>query len=92
MDTDPSTALRTSLVNRLLARDEGQFLEFKSAHERPGGVRLKRRKAAGVARDIAETLSAMANADGGTLLLGLEDDKTVTGVDHPTANLKAMRA
>ena len=91
MDTDPSTALRTSLLNRLLARDEGQFLEFKSAHERPGGVRLKRRKAAGVARDIAETLSAMANADGGTLLLGVEDDKTVTGVDYPDDKLALFR-
>jgi len=78
-------------VNRLLARDEGQFLEFKSAHERPSGVRLKRRKAAGVARDIAETLSAMANADGGTLLLGVEDDKTVTGVDYPDDKLALFR-
>lgn len=48
------------LLNRLLARDEGQFLEFKSAYERPDGVRLKRRKAAEVAQDIAETLSALA--------------------------------
>ena len=91
MNTDPSTALRTSLLNRLLARDEGQFLEFKSAYEQPGGVHLKRRKAAEVARDIAETLSAMANADGGTLLLGIEDDKTVTGVDYPEDKLALFR-
>lgn len=79
------------LLNRLLARDEGQFLEFKSAHERPGDVGFKRRKATGVAWDIAETLSAMANADGGTLLLGVEDDKTVTGVDYPDDKLSLFR-
>jgi len=79
------------LLSRLLARDEGQFLEFKSAYERPAGARLKRRKATEVARDIAETLSAMANADGGTLLLGVEDDKTVTGVDFPEDKLALFR-
>jgi len=81
----------TELLNRLLARDEGQFLEFKSTYERPGGAGLKRRKAIEVARDIAETLSAMANADGGTLLLGVEDDKTVTGVDYPDDKLALFR-
>ena len=81
----------TELLKRLLARDEGQFLEFKSACERPGGVRLKRRKATAVAKDIAEALGAMANADGGTLLLGVEDDETVTGVDYPDDKLVLFR-
>ena len=81
----------TELFKRLLARDEGQFLEFKSACERPGGVRLKRRKATAVTKDIAEALGAMANADGGTLLLGVEDDKTVTGVDYPDDKLALFR-
>ena len=40
------------LLTRLLARDEGQFLEFKSAYDRPGDVRLKRRKATEVDRTI----------------------------------------
>jgi len=79
--------METELLKRLLARDEGQLLEFKSTYERPDGVRLKRRKATDVVRDIAETLSAMANADGGTLLLGVEDDKTITGVDYPDDKL-----
>ena len=79
------------LLSRLLARDEGQFLEFKSAYERPGGVDLRRRKATAVAWDIAETLSAMANADGGTLLLGVEQDRTVTGVDYPDDKLTLLR-
>jgi ATP-dependent DNA helicase RecG len=79
------------LLNRLLTRDEGQFLEFKSVYDRLEGARLKRRKATGVLKDIAETLSAMANADGGTLLLGVEDDKTVTGVDYPDDKLALFR-
>jgi len=83
--------MNTDLLNRLLVRDEGQFLEFKSAYERPDGTRLKRRKATDVAWDIAETLSAMANADGGTLLLGVEDNKTVTGVDYPDDKLALFR-
>jgi ATP-dependent DNA helicase RecG len=33
----------------------------------------------------------MANADGGTLLLGVEQDKTVTGVDYPDDKLTLLR-
>ena len=62
--------------------DEGQFLERKSAYQRSDG-QPRQRKAADVAWDIAETLSAMANADGGELVVGVEDDGLVTGVPHP---------
>ena len=79
------------LLSRLLARDEGQFLEFKSACERPGATTPRRRKATAAAWDVAETLSAMANADGGTLLLGVEKDRTVTGVDYPDDKLTLLR-
>ena len=51
---------------------------------------MKRRKPAKVARDIAETLTAMANADGGTLVLGLEDDGTPTGYDYPEDRLALL--
>ena len=46
----------------ILRHPEGQFFERKSCYERSGG-RVRRRNARSVARDIAETLSAMANAD-----------------------------
>lgn len=62
--------------------DESQFLERKSAYQRADG-QARQRKAADVAWDIAETLSAMANADGGELIVGVEDDGTITGVPHP---------
>lgn len=35
-----------------------------------------------MAWDVAATLDAMANADGGTVLLGVEDYKDITGVDY----------
>ena len=69
-------------LRELLKRDEGQFLEFKSLWDldndrsRP----LKRRKV----RDwIAEYVAAFANADGGTIILGVDDDGTPSGHDYP---------
>lgn len=37
--------------------------------------------------DVAETLAAMANADGGELVVGIENDGTVTGVSQPEDRL-----
>lgn len=51
----------------------------------------KLRPARAVARDVAETLGAMANADGGALVIGVEDDGTVSGVDYPEDRLKPIR-
>jgi ATP-dependent DNA helicase RecG len=66
-------------IARWQAAEEGQFFERKSAWDR-SGPRPKPRKAADIARDIAETLCAMANADGGELVVGIEDGGTATGV------------
>jgi len=65
---------------------EGQFFERKSCYDR-SGRRPKRRSARSVARDVADTLAAMANADGGTLALGIEDDGTPSGVGYPQDRL-----
>jgi ATP-dependent DNA helicase RecG len=60
---------------------ESHFREFKSAQDRsiepakPRDVKL-------VCKDIAETLVAFANADGGELFVGIEDDGTVSGVHY----------
>jgi ATP-dependent DNA helicase RecG len=66
----------------LLEREEGPFLESKSLWDLSTGSRrtLDRRKA----RDlVAEYVAAFANADGGTLILGVEDDGTSTGHGYP---------
>ena len=81
--TSPQTTLFTeSELRALLEREEGQFLEFKSLWDLSTGKRraLERRKA----RDlVAERVAAFANADGGTLLLGVEDDGVPSGHGYP---------
>ena len=74
----------------VLHNPEGQFLERKSCYDR-SGERVRRRDVRSVATDIAETLSAMANADGGTVVVGVEDDGTPTGVDYPDDRLNVLR-
>ncbi len=63
----------------LTTQPEGQFLERKSCYDRMGRT-PRPRPIKEVARDVAEALAAMANADGGTVVLGIEDDGTVSGV------------
>lgn len=73
----------------LKTQREGQFFERKSCYDR-SGKRLKRRDVRSVSKDLAETLSAMANADGGTLALGLENDSTPTGINYPKDRLQVI--
>lgn len=68
-------------IRQTIILGESQFREFKSALEGVPGSK-KAREWRSVARDIAETLVAFANADGGELLVGVEDDGTVTGFSY----------
>jgi ATP-dependent DNA helicase RecG len=80
--SNAASSLSADELRALLQRDEGQFLEFKSLWDREGDSprRLERR----VVRDkIANVVAAFANADGGTLILGVEDDGMPTGHDYP---------
>jgi predicted HTH transcriptional regulator len=74
--------LTESELRALLRRDEGQFLEFKSLWDLRAGARtpLDRRS---VRDGIAECVAAFANADGGTLLLGVEDSGEPSGHGYP---------
>ncbi|MEI7482901.1 MAG: ATP-binding protein [Elusimicrobiota bacterium] len=60
---------------------EGQFLERKSCFNKrtrtPKPLPLKN-----IAAEIAETLVAFANADGGELVIGLDDDGTSSGLPY----------
>ncbi|MFQ5853651.1 MAG: helix-turn-helix domain-containing protein, partial [Candidatus Binatia bacterium] len=71
------------------ALPEGQFFERKSAYDR-SGTRQRRRKVTDIAWDIVETLCAMANADGGELVVGIEDDGSITGVPHAEDRIRLL--
>ena len=52
-----------------LRLDEGKTLEFK--------------RDLSSARNILRTVSAFSNTSGGTILIGIEDDRTVSGLENP---------
>lgn len=68
---------------------ESHFREFKSCFEGPR-ERKKARPVTGVAKDVAETLVAFANADGGDLLVGVEDDGMISGVPYQADDLRTL--
>ncbi len=69
--------LKEQDLEHLIAVPEGQTLERKSPRIHP--------------RDLATTLIAFANADGGRLLIGVEDDGTVSGLDPVADQEQAER-
>ena len=70
---------------------ESHYREFKSALDGVPGKKKPRRFAL-ICSDIGEALVAFANADGGELLIGVEDDGTITGVPHSEQEIAAMLA
>ncbi len=61
-----------------IALGESHFREFKSAlHGLPGAKQPRAKKT--IKEDICETLVAFANADGGELLVGVEDNGEISG-------------
>jgi ATP-dependent DNA helicase RecG len=76
-------------LHRWTTTPEGQFFERKSAVHGPSQAK-RARNARDIAWDVAETLAAMANADGGELVVGLEDDGTLTGLRVPEDRMPAI--
>ena len=70
---------------------ESHFREFKSALHGPPDAK-KPRSSKSICRDIGEALVAFANGDGGELLIGVEDDDSITGInalsEHDMASLR----
>ena len=60
-------------LEELLTKKEGQTYDRKSARKDPNG--------------LSNHIVAFPNADGGTLVIGIEDDFTVTGIDDYTNNV-----
>lgn len=63
-----------------LQLNESHFREFKSGCEGTPSKKIAR-KPKDICVDIAQTLVAFANADGGELLVGVEDNGTILGLD-----------
>ena len=76
-------------IGLLLKQERGQFLEFISAFEYRRSAGQKKREE-DLAREIVRALSGMANADGGTVLVGIEPDKSVTGIPHDRDEFDAL--
>ena len=66
----------------VLSRGEGQFVEFKSAWDR-GSAPARPLDRRALRDKIADVVTAFANADGGLLLVGVDDDGTATGHGYP---------
>lgn len=70
---------------------ESHYREFKSAFEGPPGVKRPRDRK-DVCADVAKTLVAFANADGGELFVGIEDDGEITGLQYDADGLEQIKA
>ncbi len=68
---------------------ESHFREFKSAVDGSEGVK-KPRQVKEICKNIAKTLVGFANADGGELIIGVEDDSSVTGVPHDNNGIQLL--
>jgi ATP-dependent DNA helicase RecG len=72
-----------------LRQERGQFLDFVSAYEHKNrGARKKPTE--DLARELARLISGMANTDGGTLLVGVEPDRSVTGIPYGPEELRSL--
>ena len=70
--------MTTNALNRLAQEGEGLHLEFKHKAADP--------------QKILREIAAFSNAQGGTLLIGVDDDGTVRGVKDPQEEIYAMQA
>jgi ATP-dependent DNA helicase RecG len=66
--------MKTQIIEKLIAQGENSALEFKSAQVRP--------------ETVAKELVAFANSQGGILLLGVEDNGEITGVENKNERRK----
>jgi len=88
------TDMRLRLQERILGDielGESHFREFKSALEHAPDGATKPRPVKEICRNIGEVLVAFANADGGALFVGVEDDGTISGILHNPSQIEAMK-
>lgn len=91
MGTPTDALLLLERVRNTIQLGESHFREFKSALEGPEGAK-RARMAKKISADVGEALVAFANADGGELLIGVEDDGSITGVPHTVGDIEQILA
>ena len=86
-----SAHLTADEIPRALSQGEGQFREFKSAWDRssepPGKLNWK-----SLRDKIADAVAAFANADGGLLFVGVEDDGHPNGHGYSDEAVEGLLA
>jgi len=65
--------MEEQFLRQLISQGEGKHIEFKSAKR-------------SVPSDLYETVVSFSNTEGGTLLLGIEDDGTISGIEETFKN------
>lgn len=75
-------------VKNAITLGESHFREFKTALESP--KKKKPRQTKKICEDIGEALVSFANADGGEIIVGVEDDGTITGIPHSKEDIHQM--
>ena len=76
-------------VKEILKEDENRFLEFKSSSR--WDYRQKKTNAE-LEKVILKTLAAFGNTDGGILLIGVDDNKNILGLENDFNTLKKSTA
>lgn len=85
----PDILILSDRVRNTISLLESHFREFKTAlRDRPN--EKKPRIVREICSEIGEALVAFANADGGAILIGVEDNGTVTGVPHNEVEVANM--
>ncbi|HEV2071585.1 MAG TPA: DUF262 domain-containing protein, partial [Acidimicrobiales bacterium] len=74
---------KPSAIEDLIADGESKVLEFKQSARWSHGTEQKGKSE----QIIAKSISGFMNAEGGTLLIGVADDGTITGLDADYATL-----
>ena len=88
---EPEILKLSERIDIALQLGESHFREFKSGFEGPPGQKVPRNPKE-ISVNIAQTLVAFANADGGELLVGVEDDGTVSGLEFTDEKLGVLLA
>lgn len=86
---DPELLRLKERIEIALELGESHYREFKTALEGPPGAK-KARDLKEICNDISKTLVAFANADGGELFVGIEDNSNVSGIPFTEEKLNAI--